>query len=162
MLGRLFPRELTNAYSGSWAALWLLAPVLIAKTLMGFNFSGLNPFISARDILQTVDGVPLDTFTPEAAARIVDAAGAWGVALLALCLIVWLVVLRYRAGLPAAVLALLIEQLGRTGADTAALVARLVSGSATAPSAGAIINLVMTVALVVAFVLSLLPIRPAR
>ena len=45
MLGRLFPRSLDNSYEGSWIAVWLFAPVLIAKTLMGFNFSGLNPII---------------------------------------------------------------------------------------------------------------------
>ncbi len=159
MLGRLFPLSLTNAYQGSWAALFLLLPVLIMKTVIGFNFSGLNPFISVSKVLQTVDGVPLDTFSPEAAATIVDSAGAWGMALFALCLIVWLVVVRYRAGLPAAVLVLLSEQVGRTGVDTARLVAEVVATPAM-PAAGALINLGMTALLTIALLLSLVRVRP--
>lgn len=159
MLGRLFPRSLTNAYQGSRAALFLLLPVLIMKTVMGFNFSGLNPFIRVSEILQTVDGVPLDTFSPEAAATIVGSAGAWGMALFALCLFVWLVLVRYRAGLPAAILVLLGEQVGRTGVDTVRLVTELVATPAL-PGAGALINLVMTAFLVIALPLSLVRVRP--
>lgn len=159
MLGRLFPKSITNAYQGSWAALLVLLPVLLMKTVIGFNFSGLNPFISVSEVLQAVDGVPLDTFSPEAAATIVDTAGAWGMALLALCLFVWLVVVRYRAGLPVAILALLIEQVGRTGVATARLVAELVATPAM-PAAGALINLGMTVFLTIALLLSLVRARP--
>ncbi len=159
MLGRLFPRSLTNEYQGSWAALCLLAPVLILKTVIGFNFSGLNPFVSVGEVLQTVDGVPLNTFSPEAAATIVDSAGAWGMALFALCLFVWLVVVRYRTGLPVAILVLLSEQLGRTGVGTARLVAELVA-TPTMPSTAALINLGMTAFLTIALLLSLVRARP--
>lgn len=159
MLGRLFPRSLTNTYQGSWAALLLLLPVLIMKTVIGFNFSGLNPFISASEVLQTVDGVPLDTFSPEAAATIVNSAVAWGMALLALCLFVWLVVVRYRAGLPAAILVLLGEQVGRTGVDTARLVAEVVATPAM-PATGGLINLGMAAFLAIALLLSLARARP--
>jgi hypothetical protein len=154
MLDRLFPRSLTNAYQGSWISVWLLTPVLIAKTLMGFNFSGLNPFVDVREVLQTVDGVPLDTFSREAAVAVVESAGAWGVALFALCLFVWLILVRYRAGLPAAITVLVIEQVGRTGADAVRVVGQMVGGSAT-PGAGAIINLSMMALLAFALVLSL-------
>jgi hypothetical protein len=159
MLTRLFPRSLTNTYQGLWAALWLLAPVLLMKTVIGFNFSGLNPFVSVREVLQTVDGVPLDTFSPEAAATIVETAGAWGMALFALCLFCWLIVVRYRAGLPAAILVLLIEQLGRTGVGTVRVVADIVATSEL-PAAGALINLAMSALLIIAFLLSLVRARP--
>jgi hypothetical protein len=159
MLTRLFPRSLTNAYQGSWAALWLLAPVLLMKTVIGFNFSGLNPFISVSEVLQTVDGVPLDTFSPEAAATIVDSAGAWGMALFALCLFCWLVIARYRAGLPAAILVLWVEQIGRTGAGAVRVVAEIVARSEL-PAAGAWINLAMTALLTIALLLSLVRVRP--
>jgi hypothetical protein len=160
LLNRLFPKNLTNAYQGSWIAVWLLTPVLIMKTLMGFNFSGLNPFIDVRQILQTVDGVPLSTFSLEATAAVVDSAGAWGMALFTLCLFAWLVLIRYRAGLPVATLLLLIEQVGRTGADTVHVISNL-SASSGMPSAGALINLAMTAILAAALVLSLLPVRNA-
>jgi hypothetical protein len=158
MLGRLFPRSLTNAYQGSWAAVWLLAPVLIVKTMIGFNLGGLNPFISVSEVLQTVDGVPLDTFSPAAVTSITSSAGAWGMALFALCLFTWLVIVRYRAGLPAAILVLLIEQVGRTGVDTVGLIAE-VAATRAMPAAGALINLGMTAFLTIAFLLSLLRVR---
>ena len=59
----LFPRALTNTYLGSWVAVWLVVPVLIVKTLIGFNFSGLNPLVSVAGILESVDGVPLSSFS---------------------------------------------------------------------------------------------------
>lgn len=157
MLDRLFPRSLSNAYQGPWLAVWLLAPVLLAKTLMGFNFSGLNPIIDVREILRTVDGVPLDTFSPEAAAAVVDSAGAWGIALFTLCLFAWIVLFRYRAALPLTILLLLIEQLGRTGAGSVIALSEFSAGSAL--SMGAIINLTMSALLIVAMALSLLRVR---
>lgn len=157
MLSRLFPRALTNTYQGSWIALWLLAPVLVIKTLMGFNFSGLNPLVNVADILSTVDGVPIETFTQEAA-KAVLASAAWGVALFVLCLVVWTILLRYRAGIPLAALFLLLEQIGRTGAASARHVSALLAGSDTV-TLGAIINLSLSALLLTAFGLSLLRVR---
>jgi hypothetical protein len=159
MLGRLFPRSLSNAYQGSRWAIVLLLPVLLMKTLIGFNFSGVNPYVDVREILKTVDGVPLDTFSPQAVASVLDASGAWGAALFALCLLAWIILIRFRAGLPLAIMALLVEQLLRTGADTLAVVQRIAAGTAQlAP--GAMINLGMSALLVSAFVFSLLAVRP--
>jgi hypothetical protein len=158
VLNRLFPRALTNAYQGSWLAVWVFTPVLIIKTLMGFNFSGFNPFIDVREILENVDGVLLSTYSAGAVAAIVDSAGSWGVALFTLCLFAWLVLVRYRAGLPFAVLLLLVEQVARTGGDMARVISEMITASAT-PTAGAVINLSMTALLVVALVLSLLRVR---
>jgi len=158
MLGRLFPRRLSNAYQGSWWAVALLLPVLVMKTVIGFNFSGVNPYVDVREILMTVDGVPLDTFSPQAGASVINAASAWGAALFALCLFAWLVLIRYRAGLPLAILVLAVEQLLRTGADTIRVMEKIVAGTAQlAP--GAMINLGMSAFLVSALVLSLLAVR---
>ena len=158
MLSRLFPRTLTNTYQGSWIALWLLAPVLVIKTLMGFNFSGLNPLVNVADILSTVDGVPIETFTQEAAKAVLASAAAWGVVLFVLCLVVWTILLRYRAGIPLAALFLLLEQIGRTGAASARHVSALLAGSDTV-TLGAIINLSLSALLLTAFGLSLLRVR---
>jgi hypothetical protein len=158
MLHRLFPRNLTNAYEGSWVAVWLFAPILIIKTLMGFNFTGLNPFIDVREILENVDGVPISTFTPDAAEAVVHSSGAWGLALLTLCVFAWVILIRYRAALPLAILLISIEQVGRTGAGALRSISELIATSA-APTAGAIINIAMSTFLTAAFVLSLLPAR---
>jgi hypothetical protein len=160
VLDRLFPKSLTADYRGSWIAVWLLAPLLIVKTVIGFNFSGLNPFIDVAQILEAVDGVPLSTFSPDASAAVVDSAHAWGMAIFTLCLFVWLVLVRYRAALPLAVLLLLIEQVGRTGAGTFR-VARDLLASAAAPSGGALINSGMTLILITALMFSLMPARSA-
>jgi hypothetical protein len=159
MLSRLFPRSLTNVYQGSRVALWLLVPILVMKTVIGFNLSGLNPFVSAAEILQTVDGVRLDLFSREAATAVIESSAAWGIAQLALCLFVWLILLRYRAGLPAAILVLLIEQIGRTGHGLVRIGVDMVAGSKL-PAAGGLINLGMAIALVAAFVISLVARRP--
>ena len=153
MLARIFPATLTNEYQGYWLAIWFFTPVLIAKTVIGFNFSGLNPFVAVAEILKTVDGVPLDTFSDAAAAVVVDSAGAWGMAMFALCLFIWFVLIRYRAGLPLAIGVLLLEQLGRTAGHTLRVVESLIRG-ASVPGAGTIINLAMTSLLLMALVLS--------
>ncbi len=155
---QLFPQSLSNAYRGPWAAVWLLLPVLLAKTVIGFNFSGLNPIVDVGEILKTVDGVPLDTYSAEARAAVISSAQAWGAALFALCLFVWLVLIRYREGLPLAILALLAEQLIRTGAAPFSAVFEALSGGA-ALSAGAAINLGMTALLTGSFILSLMVVR---
>ena len=160
MLARLFPPHLTNAYDGSGIALWLFIPVLIAKTLMAINFSGLNPLMDLRDVLEGVDGVPLSTFSPGAVAAVVDSAAAWGVALLTLCLFAWLVVFRYRGALPLAILLLLVEQVGRTGTDLCRAVLTAVTGAAPLTVA-AMINLGLTILLFFALVLALAPRRKA-
>ncbi|MBY0421678.1 MAG: hypothetical protein K2Q06_05190 [Parvularculaceae bacterium] len=151
---RLFPRSLSNAYPGSWAAVWLLVPVLVVKTVMGFNFSGLNPYVDVGEILKTVDGVPLDTFSVEAGAAVISSAHAWGAALFVICLAVWLVLIRYREGLPLAILALLVEQVIRTGSAPFHAVFKVMTGG-TAPHAGALINFGMTALLMLSFLLSL-------
>lgn len=161
MFGRLFPPSLGNAnYQGSWLAVWLFGPVLLAKTLMGFNFSGFNPLISVASILESVDAIPLSTFSTDAAAAVLDSAGAWGVALFSLCLFGWIVTFRYRAGLPLTILVFLVEQLGRTGVSLASSVSDAMSGSA-ALSLAAIINLSFSGLLLAAFTLSLLRERAA-
>lgn len=159
MLSRLFPRDLTNAYEGSWVALWLFVPVLIVKTLMGANFSGFNPFVDVAEILRTVDGVPLDTFSSDAAQSVLASAAAWGVALFTLCLWAWIVVIRYRAGLSLAILMLVVEQIGRTGAGSIRSLAAFADGAA--PTLGAMINLTMSGLLIIAFALSLLRVHHA-
>ncbi len=153
MLARMFPAALTNEYQGSWLAIWFFIPVLVVKTVIGFNFSGLNPFVDVAGILKTVDGIPLDTFSDAAATAVVNSAGAWGMALFALCLFIWFFLGRYRAGLPLAIGVLLLEQLGRTADGTLHVLESLIRGGAM-PGAGATINLAMTLLLLMAFALS--------
>ena len=81
MFGLLFPKSIDNRYRGQWLALILFVPVLLLKLMMGFNVAGFNPMLDVRDILQNVDGVSLDAYSPEAASDIVFLANAWGFSL---------------------------------------------------------------------------------
>jgi hypothetical protein len=150
MFAGLFPKSTNRDYAGSLLAPWFLAPVALMKTVIGFNISGLNPWISNRHILETVDGYPLGELSPEALKLVLDFAESWGLASFSLGLFVLVVLLRYRAMLPLACFALLIDQGGRK-----------LLGYLDAPeqefdlSAGALINWGFLAALIVGLALSL-------
>jgi hypothetical protein len=157
MLNRLFPRQIDNAYRGHVLAIWLFVPVVLLKLVMGFNVAGMNPWVSSRFILQRADGVPVDSFPPEAAAFAVFSFAAWGLALFVLALLSLVVLLRYRAMLPLMILAMTIEQVGRKLVSEFHLAPRVAEGG-EAP-AGMWINLGLSGVLVLALVLSLMPAR---
>ena len=153
MFGLLFPRIIDNKFRGQWLALLLFVPVALLKLLMGFNVAGLNPTLDPRDILQNVDGVPLDSFSPDAASHIVFGTQAWGLALFTLSLLAVIALIRYRALVPLAIFMLTIEQAGRKA------ITHIQFGfhEAGEPlTAGAIINWALTAALVLALILSLM------
>ena len=160
MLSRLLPKQFDNIYQGYRLALWLLAPLVTVKFLMGLNVTGLNPLISNRDVLKTADGIPLDTFTAEAATSVVFLFSSWGLGLLLLGSLGAVALLRYRAMIPLMYLVLAIEQLGRMGLAQANGVEREVGAGGVTP--GTLINGGLAVALVVGLVLSLAAPRKAR
>lgn len=145
----LFPRTLSNTAPFSRVALALFIPVLAVKTLMGFNFSGANPFVDVAEILRTVDAIPLDRMPPDAARAIMGASAAWGAALFTLCVFGWIVVIRYRSALPLAIGLVLLEQLMRTAPASIRALATLSAGGPL--SMGALINLALSGLLIVAF-----------
>lgn len=153
MLSQLFPRQFDNNYRGSWLAIWLLAPVLLLKTLMGINVSGLNPWISSRFVMVKADGIPLDTFSREAQEISVFLFASWGLGLLLLCLFAATALFRYRAMLPLAILLLTFEQIGRK------ILSTLILSPGDPFSFGAIINWGLSIALAIALIASLIPRR---
>ena len=157
MFGMLFPKIIDNKYRGQWLALVFFLPVLILKTMMGFNVAGFNPTLDVRDILQNVDGIPLDTYSAQAASDIIFSASAWGLSLFTICLVGLIALVRYRAMIPIAILLLTVEQVGRKAMSTAE------SGLGIGPdmSMGAMINWGLTIALVLALVLSVMRRRSA-
>ena len=155
MLQLLFPKTIDNKYRGQWLALFLFVPVLALKTLMGFNVGGFNPAVKVRDVLQNVDGIPLDTYSAPAAADLVFFANAWGLSLFTICLVGIVALVRYRAMVPMAIFLLTFEQVVRKATSIAE------SGLQIGPdmSAGNIINWVLSAALVLALILSIIPRR---
>ncbi len=113
MINRLFPKQFDNQYRGSVAAIVILIPLILFKLAIGVNVSGLNPFVSARQVLTSVDGVPLDSFSPEAAAEVLFSVGAWGVAMVCLGLLGIIALIRYRSMIPLIFVLLAVEQVGR-------------------------------------------------
>lgn len=158
MFQRLFPRQIDNTYRGHMMAIWLFIPVLALKTAMGFNVGGLNPFVSSRFILSAADGVPVETYPPEAAAHLVFTFAAWGLALFVLTLLCWIVLLRYRAMIPLVILVLSIEQVGRMIQSRLLLPQRLPMDEIPV---GTLINGSMAAMLLLALLMSLLNF-PAR
>lgn len=153
MLSRLFPKAFDNAYRGHWLAIWILVPIVLMKFLMGVNVAGLNPWVANRDVLISADGVPVDTFGPEAASIVVFLFASWGLGLLALSSLGILVLIRYRAMIPLMYLLLSIEQLGRKAISYVSPIIRPVATDGV--SVGALINWGLSAGLVVGLILSL-------
>ncbi|RKZ13282.1 hypothetical protein DRQ53_13575 [bacterium] len=150
MVSLLFPKVMDNKYRGQWLGLVFFVPVLLLKLMMGFNVAGLNPVIAVHDILQDVDGIPLDTYSTAAVTDLIFFANAWGLSLLTICLVGVIAFIRYRSMIPITILLLTVEQVGRKAMSIAD------SGLGIGPdmSAGNIINWTLSVVLLVALALS--------
>lgn len=154
MLSRLFPPQIDNNYQGHTLAIWLLVPILLVKTVMGFNVAGLNPWIDNRWIAETADRIPLESFGAQAASTVMFLFASWGLILFVLCLLGIVVLIRYRAMIPLMYLLLLIEQAGRTGviAQANPIVRAVKTGDV---SFGFLINWGFVALLAIGFALSL-------
>jgi hypothetical protein len=158
MFQRLFPRQLDNDYQGHVLAIWLFVPVVLLKTLMGFNVAGLNPWISSRSVLQRADAVPVDVYPADAASHVVFTFAAWGLCLFVLALLAWVVIIRYRAMLPLMILALSTEQVGRMALSQMTLPHHAMAQSGIPIST--LINWGLAALLLLALVFSLVDARP--
>ena len=150
MLRLLFPTVLDNKYRGQWLALVFFVPVLLLKLMMGFNVAGFNPVMEVRDILQDVDGIPLDTYSTGAVTDLIFFANAWGLSLFTVCLVGVIALIRYRSMIPIAILLLTVEQVGRKAMS----IAESGLGIGSEMSAGSTINWVLSIALLLALLLA--------
>ncbi len=157
MFSRLFPPQIDNNYRGYWLAIWILVPILLAKFFMGLNVAGLNPWISNRQIAQTADGIPLESFGAEAASTVMFLFASWGLILFVLSLLGIVVLIRYRAMIPLMYLLLSIEQFGRTWISLANPIVGAVKGAAKTGeySVGFIVNWGFVAALAIGLALAL-------
>jgi hypothetical protein len=95
MLDALLPRSLDNDYRGSRLALWLFGLVVALK-----GTQSLAILFNGRSTAMGADGVPLDTFAPEAAQTVVAIFAQASLWRLFFCLVGALVLIRYRRGVP--------------------------------------------------------------
>ncbi len=157
MLTRLFPKQIDNDYRGHVLAIWLLVPLALMKFLQGANVAGLLGTGNSRQILETVDNVPVSAFPAEAASQLVFLFAAWGVGVLVLGFLGMVVLLRYRAMIPLMYLLLLIEQVGRQALSTIHLDRPFVS---LAASPANLINWGFLVAMAIGLLVSVSGRRP--
>jgi hypothetical protein len=148
MLNRIFPKQIDNTYRGYRLAIWLLVPIVIVKMTMGFNM-----LLNARQLAQTADGIPMDSFGILPAAIIVMDFKTGGLERIVLATLALVALLRYRAMLPFVYLLLAFDAVGMM---TLWLTDPLPVGKRSGgPSFGFMVNLFLAAGLLVGFALSL-------
>jgi hypothetical protein len=144
MLEALLPHRLSNEYRGSRVALWFFGLVVAVKSAQSLSII-LNGHSTARD----ADGIPLDSFTPEAAQTVVAVFAQGSLWRLFFCLLCGLVLLRYRNAVPLMLALLALNYLA------AQLVLYLVPLPRVGAPVGPMVNLALFVVTVAALGLSL-------
>ena len=108
MLERILPQPVDNTYHGYTLAIWIFVCLVLVKITMS-----LNVIFNGRFVASAADGIPLDTFTPGAAATVVALFAIWGLAQLLTCTWCVVVVTRYRGLIPLMFGLLLLEAVAR-------------------------------------------------
>lgn len=108
MYAQIIPKQIDNEYRGSPAARWVLAAA--AAITIGRSLAHL--FLPDGGA-QSIATIPLDSFSPEAAAVITGMFAQWGLTQLLFGLLYVLVLWRYRSLIPLMWLFILMEYGGR-------------------------------------------------
>lgn len=108
ILGRLFPAQFDNVYRGNRIALWLFYP-LTAVTLWRSQHHITAPDGGA----QSIATIPLDTYTEGGAQSVITIFALWGLAQLAMGLVMLLAAVRYKSMVPLLWLFIFLEYGGR-------------------------------------------------
>ena len=146
MVSLIFPKQIDNTFRGLWFAIWLLVPIVLAKTAMGAN-----SVFNTRFVATSADGIPLDSYNAGAADAVLALFALLGLCQLILALLGIVVLIRYRAMIPLMYLLLLIQQVGSRLVLLVNPIARL----GGVQPIGAAINITILVMLIIGFVLSL-------
>jgi hypothetical protein len=144
MFARLFPKQFDNTYRGHWLALILFGLLLLLDAVIGTN-----SILNTRSVMTGADGIPLDSFSPQAAQEAILEFALLGLWRLFFVLLGLVALIRYRAMVPFLFLLLIVQQLaGR-------LVHALHSTEGGLTQAGSVVVWGMLGVIVVGFVLSL-------
>jgi len=108
VIERLFPRQFDNVYRGNKIALWLFYP-LTAMTIWRSQHHIFAPDGGA----QSIATIPLDTYTQGGAQSVVTIFALWGLAQLAMGLVMLLAAIRYKSMIPLLWLFIFLEYGGR-------------------------------------------------
>lgn len=106
MFDRLLPRSVDNTYSGRKPALWLFALVVGVRIVQSVLI-----IFDGYSTVQRADGIPLDTYPPDAAQTVVALFALYALVRLLLSLLCVLVLVRYRGAVPFMLALLLLNYL---------------------------------------------------
>jgi hypothetical protein len=133
MLSRVFPKQIDNDYGGYRLAIWLLVLFLLARIFAWWT----NP-----EVLQGVEGVPLDTFGTKAANAAMVLFAWWGATNLMLNVLGFIAVVRYRAMIPLVYLLIVGSHIGQAVLADTAPVAGMLGAGASRPIVGVAVLLI--------------------
>ena len=108
MLKNIFPKQFDNQFSGHWLSLAILWIVTAFKTLMAYNTA-----INTRYGAVHADGIPIDSYSPEAGIMVLDIFSKLGNMHFIIVAISLMALIRYRAMVPLIYLILIYEYLTR-------------------------------------------------
>ena len=145
MLDRLFPKQIDNDYRGYWLALGLFVLLLLVRVMQG-----LESVFNTHDTMINADGIPLDNYDAAAALTMIRMFALLGLNLLVIPMLSLVALARYRAMIPLLFLMSLLVQI--SGRALVFLHPVVRSGG---PPIGSIVNLVIIMATIIGFVLSL-------
>lgn len=106
MFDRLLPRSVDNTYNGRRLALWLFALVVAVRIVQSVLI-----IFNGYSTVQRADGIPLDTYPPDAAQTVVSLFALYALVRLILSLLCVLVLVRYRGAVPFMLAVLLLNYL---------------------------------------------------
>ena len=149
MLNRLLPTRADNTFDGYRAALWLLGLFIALKGVMG-----VNSILNTASVAAGADGLPLDSFGPEAARTVLMLFALTSLGQLMLAVIALITLIRYRALVPLMYAVLLGEHLARRFIVQGYEVART-----EGISVGGYVNLGLLTLLALGLTLALIPRR---
>jgi MYXO-CTERM domain-containing protein len=152
LLTRIFPAQVDNSFDGYRTALWLLGFYVALKIVMS-----VNSIFNTESVAVGGDGIPLDTFGPEAARSVLMLFSLMSLGQLALALAALATLIRWRALVPFTYLLLIGEHLARRFIVQSYAVTRT-----EGTPAGVYVNYALLALLAIGLVLSLLRRRRER
>ena len=150
MFDKLIPQSLDNTYRGYRAALWLFGLVAGVKIVQS-----LSVIVNGYGIASAADGIPIDTYTREAAQEMVALFAQGSLWRLTFGLFCVVVLMRYRSAVPLMLVLLLLNYLASE------LIFEFVPLTRTGMPPGPYVNFGLFVLTIVGLILSLRS-RPIR
>ena len=146
ILKQIFPTELSNEYRERKLGLWIFSFVVLIKTAQM-----LSSIFNGPTTLRRADGIPIDAYPPAAVQTILALFALLAFTYLLICMICWLVLLRYRSAVPMMFMLLLLDYLCHR------VILYFLPIGRTGTPVGVIVNLVLFMLMIVGFALSIWP-----